>query len=94
MLPALTHQHSIDDVVLSFLTELENAGFSGDIEQTYASRLAVATDNSVYQQLPQAVVLPRSVDDLILIGKMGKNPAYKSVTFSARGGGLAPMVSR
>ncbi|ELR64834.1 Fe-S protein [Photobacterium marinum] len=87
MLPALTHQHSIDDVVLSFLTELENAGFSGDIEQTYASRLAVATDNSVYQQLPQAVVLPRSVDDLILIGKMGKNPAYKSVTFSARGGG-------
>ncbi|WP_299020262.1 FAD-binding and (Fe-S)-binding domain-containing protein [uncultured Photobacterium sp.] len=87
MLPALTHQNSIDDVVLSFLNDLENAGFAGDIEQSYASRLAVATDNSVYQQVPQAVVLPRSVDDLVLIGKIGQRPDYKAVTFSARGGG-------
>ncbi|MGF1714455.1 FAD-binding oxidoreductase [Photobacterium chitinilyticum] len=87
MLPVLTHQNSIDDVVLSYLSELENAGFTGDIEQNYASRLAVATDNSVYQQLPQAVVLPRTTDDLILIGQVGQNPNFKQVTFSARGGG-------
>ncbi|MCW8329683.1 FAD-binding oxidoreductase [Photobacterium sp. SDRW27] len=87
MLPALTHQHSIDDVVLSYLNELDTAGFSGDIEQAYASRLAVATDNSVYQLLPQAVVFPRSVDDLILIGRIGQHSDYKQVTFSARGGG-------
>ena len=87
MLPALTHENSIDDVVLSYLSELEKAGFSGDIEQSYASRLAVATDNSVYQQLPQAVIHPRSVDDLILIGRVGSKPDFKPVTFSARGGG-------
>ncbi|PSU46580.1 hypothetical protein C9J12_17860 [Photobacterium frigidiphilum] len=87
MLPVLTYQNSIDDVVLSYLTELESAGFTGDIEKSYASRLAVATDNSVYQLLPQAVVLPRSVNDLSLIGQIGQKEAYKKVTFSPRGGG-------
>ncbi len=87
MLPVLTYQNSIDDVVLSYLTELESAGFTGDIEKSYASRLAVATDNSVYQLLPQAVVLPHSVNDLSLIGQLGQKEAYKKVTFSPRGGG-------
>lgn len=87
MLPALTYQSSIDNVVLSYLTALSDAGFQGDIEQSYASRLAVATDNSIYQQLPQAVVLPRNIDDLILIGKIGCHDDYQGVTFSPRGGG-------
>ena len=87
MLPALTYQSSIDHVVLSYLTALSEAGFQGDIEQSYASRLAVATDNSIYQQLPQAVVLPRNIEDLILIGKIGCHDDYQGVTFSPRGGG-------
>lgn len=87
MLPALTHQDSTDDVVLSFLRALENAGFRGDIEQSYASRLAVATDNSVYQQLPQAVVFPKDEQDLVTLGRVGQDAEFCSVTFSARGGG-------
>ncbi|WP_120510539.1 FAD-binding and (Fe-S)-binding domain-containing protein [Photobacterium salinisoli] len=87
MLPALTFENSIDDIVLSYLDALENAGFSGDVERTYASRLAVATDNSIYQQLPQAVVFPKSVDDLVLVGKVGQQPAFQQVSFSPRGGG-------
>ncbi|UXI00184.1 FAD-binding and (Fe-S)-binding domain-containing protein [Photobacterium sp. TY1-4] len=87
MLPVLTHQNSIDDVVLSYLHALEQAGFTGDIEQSYASRLAVATDNSVYQQLPQAVVLPRSTEDLVRIGQIGQQAEFRAITFSARGGG-------
>ena len=87
MLPALTFENSIDEIVLSYLDALENAGFSGDVERTYASRLAVATDNSIYQQLPQAVVFPKSVDDLVLVGKVGQQPAFQQVSFSPRGGG-------
>lgn len=87
MLPALTHQDSTDDVVLSYLQALENAGFCGDIEQAYASRLAVATDNSVYQQIPQAVVFPRHEQDLITLGQAGQSDEFSSITFSARGGG-------
>ncbi|MGR5061455.1 D-2-hydroxyglutarate dehydrogenase YdiJ [Photobacterium sp. DNB22_13_2] len=87
MLPALTHQSGTEDVVLSFLQELEKSGFCGDIESAYASRLAVATDNSVYQQLPQAVVFPTQNKDLIVLGQLAQSDAYKTITFSARGGG-------
>ena len=43
------------------------------------------TDNSIYQQLPQAFVLPKSIEDLSLIVKTAH--AYQYVKFSARGGG-------
>ncbi len=87
MLPKLNSQSDVDPVVLSFLKELKQAGFSGDIESQYSSRLAVATDNSVYQQLPQAVVHPRTTQDVALIGKLIQKPIYERVTFSPRGGG-------
>ncbi|MGF1700376.1 FAD-binding oxidoreductase [Photobacterium makurazakiensis] len=87
MLPALTHQDSIESSVLSYLQELEQAGFRGDIEHSYASRLAVATDNSVYQQLPQAVVFPRNNADLIVLGQVAQSEAFTTIAFSARGGG-------
>ncbi|WP_100753968.1 D-2-hydroxyglutarate dehydrogenase YdiJ [Vibrio salilacus] len=87
MLPRLHSQSDVDPIVLTFLKELKNAGFSGDIESQYSSRLAVATDNSVYQQLPQAVVHPKSTRDVALIGKLSTQSDYERVTFSARGGG-------
>lgn len=70
MLPRLHSQTDVDPLVLIFLKELEQAGFTGDIESQYSSRLAVSTDNSVYQQLPQAVVHPRTTQDVALIGKL------------------------
>ncbi|MGL5431070.1 MAG: FAD-linked oxidase C-terminal domain-containing protein, partial [Vibrio sp.] len=87
MLPRLHHQSDVDPVVLTFLDQLKLAGFNGDIETQYSSRLAVATDNSVYQQLPQAVVYPQSTSDVVLIGKLNAKPEFERVTFSPRGGG-------
>jgi FAD/FMN-containing dehydrogenase/Fe-S oxidoreductase len=87
MLPRLELQTDIDPVVIQYLDALSKAGFSGDIETQYSSRLAVATDNSVYQQLPEAVVHPKTTEDVVLIGKIGSQPDYERVTFSARGGG-------
>ncbi len=61
MLPRLHSQTDVDPLVLRFLKELEQAGFTGDIESQYSSRLAVATDNSVYQRnfLKQSSILER-----------------------------------
>ncbi|WP_286292706.1 D-2-hydroxyglutarate dehydrogenase YdiJ [Vibrio apostichopi] len=87
MLPRLQLNADVDPVVVRFLDELKSAGFTGDIESQYSSRLAVATDNSVYQQLPQAVILPKTTNDVVLIGKVGAQSAYERVTFSPRGGG-------
>lgn len=87
MLPRLDTHSDVDAVVLQYLDALRAAGFRGDIETQYASRFAVATDNSVYQQLPQAVVHPRTTEDVRLIGKLAHQPAYERITFSPRGGG-------
>ncbi|WP_161433938.1 MULTISPECIES: FAD-binding and (Fe-S)-binding domain-containing protein [unclassified Vibrio] len=87
MLPRLHLQSDVDPVVLTFLHELKTAGFSGDIETQYASRLAMSTDNSVYQQLPQAVIYPKSTHDASLIGKISVKAEFERVTFSPRGGG-------
>ena len=84
-LPVLDPQTTLDKNYQGFLSALKTTPFSGDVEISYGSRLAVATDNSIYQQLPQAVILPKSVDDLSLIGKTAAQ--FPSVRFSARGGG-------
>ncbi|MEP2602150.1 MAG: FAD-binding oxidoreductase, partial [Paraglaciecola sp.] len=85
MLPVLDPSSIIESDYQEFLALLKKSTFSGDIEFSYASRLAVATDNSIYQQLPQAVVLPKSTEDLSLIGKTASQ--FENVRFSARGGG-------
>ncbi len=87
MLPRLQTQSDVDPTVQDFLNDLKKVGFSGDIETQYSSRLAVATDNSVYQQLPQAVVHPKTTQDVSLITKVSSKPSYLDVTFSPRGGG-------
>ena len=85
MLPALDPQALVESNYQDFLSDLAKSTFSGDVEYSYGSRLAVSTDNSIYQKLPQAVVFPKHIEDLSLIGKTA-NP-YQDVKFSARGGG-------
>ncbi|WP_417792581.1 FAD-binding and (Fe-S)-binding domain-containing protein [Stutzerimonas xanthomarina] len=41
----------------------------------------------MYQQLPQAVVHPKSTQDVSIIGRISTKPEFERVTFSARGGG-------
>jgi len=61
MIPLLPHQENIQQDCFTFLNALANTPqFNGEIAKSYASRLAVATDNSVYQSLPQAIIYPKS----------------------------------
>ncbi|WP_144208589.1 D-2-hydroxyglutarate dehydrogenase YdiJ [Shewanella donghaensis] len=87
MLPLLSHQQTLEPIYLSFLDALEETSFSGEIDKRYSARLIQATDNSVYQFLPQAVIYPLSQADVELVMTLAADPQYKQVTFSARGGG-------
>lgn len=87
MIPKLTATETTDPQVQVYVTALTAAGFSGDIEVSYASRLAVATDNSVYQQLPAAVLLPKSAADVQLICSLAQTSSFSSIKFTPRGGG-------
>lgn len=87
MIPVVGFQESLNPVVAEYLQQLANTSFDGDVETSYASRFTVATDNSVYQQLPQAVIFPRSLDDIKTLARLADLDAFRTITFSPRGGG-------
>lgn len=58
MIPRLNRPASIANAPPSFLERLMEAGFRGDIETQTDSRVVHATDNSICQMEPQAVLFP------------------------------------
>ena len=87
MLPRLSNVPQLNNVVSDYLNELQKQHFEGDIASNYADRLSLATDNSVYQQLPQAILFPKSVADVVRITKLANKEKYLHLTFTPRGGG-------
>lgn len=87
MIPRLSEVPQLDKATQSYLTELVNQHFSGEIASNYADRLSLATDNSVYQQIPQAILFPKSVSDVVILTKLAQKPEYQHLTFTPRGGG-------
>ncbi|WP_045858369.1 D-2-hydroxyglutarate dehydrogenase YdiJ [Teredinibacter purpureus] len=87
MIPKLTPFNDQQTQYLVFLEALANKGFSGEIVSDMGHRLSLATDNSLYQVLPQGIVHPRDINDLITLTKLAGEPDYKSIVLTARGGG-------
>lgn len=70
-----------------FLSRLEEVGFEGEIARRYGDRTVLATDNSIYQRLPQAAVFPRHVRDVETLARLVALPEFRSVVLTPRGGG-------
>ncbi len=87
MLPRLTPQNNLHQGIANFLETLKTTQFQGEIRGDFASRLISSTDNSIYQILPQAVVFPKTSEDIQEIFKLAHQPSFNSITFSPRGGG-------
>jgi FAD/FMN-containing dehydrogenase/Fe-S oxidoreductase len=87
MIPRLTDLPAVDSLYLDFLTELQVRGFEGEISPAYADRTVLATDNSIYQVLPQAVVFPKHTADLTRIAKLASEPRFQKLKLAPRGGG-------
>ncbi|EOC1316681.1 FAD-binding oxidoreductase [Cronobacter turicensis] len=87
MIPQISQAPGLVQTVLNFLQALEQQGFTGDTATNYADRLTMATDNSIYQLLPDAVIFPRSTADVALMARLAAEPRFKSLTFTPRGGG-------
>lgn len=75
------------NVYRDFLAALQAAGFAGEIHTDHANRTVQATDNSIYQRLPQAVICPAHADDVCLLARLLAEPAHRDVAVAARGGG-------
>ncbi|UUO22157.1 FAD-binding oxidoreductase [Colwellia sp. M166] len=87
MLPRLSPQELVSPLYQEFAKILATKSFTGDINFQYGARLAHATDNSIYQQLPQLVLHPRSKQDIQIISTLGSEAQFNEIKFSARGGG-------
>lgn len=87
MIPVLDRVTPAQSLYLDFLAALKAAGFDGEICPDYANRTVQATDNSIYQILPQGVVYPKNLDDLVKLAELSAKAEYKAVVMSPRGGG-------
>lgn len=87
MIPRLAAESGLLPEYRTFLEELRLRGFDGEIRSDYATRLVTATDNSVYQTVPQAVIFPRRAGDVATILRLLHEPRFRRLKVSPRGGG-------
>ncbi|WP_180269713.1 D-2-hydroxyglutarate dehydrogenase YdiJ [Erwinia amylovora] len=87
MIPQISQAPGLAPQVLNFLAALKQQGFSGDMTTRYADRLTMSTDNSIYQLLPDAVIFPRSTNDVAIIASLAADGRFASLAFTPRGGG-------
>ncbi len=87
MIPRLPLTATVDPLYAEFLGEVTAGGFSGVVSTDYSTRLVASTDNSVYQIVPQAVLFPRTREDVIGIGRAAGQDRFRKVRLVPRGGG-------
>ena len=92
MIRRISEKHTVAPIVLEFCQQLSNKQVSalpykGDVETSYSSRLSQSTDNSVYQAIPQAILFPKSTDDLLAITELANDKKFHSLKFTPKGGG-------
>ena len=76
-----------EHIYQSYLTELKNHYFTGDMATDVGTRLTMATDNSIYQMWPQAVCFPKNARDIQIMVQLASRPEFLTVQLSPRGGG-------
>ena len=87
MIPNLTDIPKTSEKVHEFIAHLKKQKFQGECGLSYGERLVAATDNSIYQVLPEAVLFPREKSDLLMILALLNREEFRSIKVSPRGGG-------
>ncbi|WP_417552354.1 FAD-binding and (Fe-S)-binding domain-containing protein [Marinomonas fungiae] len=87
MIPKLSEVSPVQAKYLAFIERLKASGFQGDTNPDYANRVVLATDNSIYQVLPQGVIYPKTAEDIQLITRLSNNSEFHDIVLSPRGGG-------
>lgn len=87
MMARLDPSTGMADCYQRFLEALREVGFKGEIAPDYANRAVLATDNSLYQRLPQAVLYPRDAEDLECLARLAGREEFHRVVLAPRGGG-------
>lgn len=87
MIKKLSQTDTISNLTNQFIQQLKATSFSGDIDISFSTRIVSSTDNSIYQETPQAVIFPKNAQDIQVACKLSNNKAFKTLSFGPRGGG-------
>ncbi|MFY8299128.1 FAD-binding and (Fe-S)-binding domain-containing protein [Pseudoalteromonas sp. SS15] len=87
MIAQISQQDNANELINSYIDKLKSSGFTGDLDTSYATRIVNSTDNSIYQEVPQAVVFPKSNKDIQIALQTANQDPFLSLTFGPRGGG-------
>ena len=87
MIPRIAPDEHLPAIYGLFLDALRSSEFRGEIRTDYATRLVTATDNSVYQIVPLAVVYPLDEKDVSAVMRLAHEERFREVKLSPRGGG-------
>ncbi|HTK00158.1 MAG TPA: FAD-binding and (Fe-S)-binding domain-containing protein [Bordetella sp.] len=87
MIARLVPPSALDASYERFLEALIAEGFAGEISTRHADRTVLATDNSIYQRLPQAAVFPLDGEDVQRLARVAGRAEYRAVVLTPRGGG-------
>lgn len=85
--PLPQSEHAPSGIWRQFLDALREAGFEGEIDASYGTQTLFATDNSLYQYPPKAVLFPRHAQDVQRVARLLGQDEYREVTLAPRGGG-------
>src|SRR5262245_21309609 len=87
MIPPLLATDVAAPLYVDYLAELRLRGFEGDISTSAGDRTVFATDNSIYQVTPRAIIFPRNSTDVVRIAKLSSEPRFDKLVLTPRGGG-------
>ena len=87
MIPSIRETSPVQAQYLAFIEALKACGFEGDLNPDYANRTVLATDNSIYQVLPQGVIYPKNTQDLVRLTELAHMKQFHRIVLSPRGGG-------
>jgi len=87
MIPKINSLPTSHASYLRFFETLKTLPFKGDICADDANRTVLATDNSIYQVLPQGVIYPACEHDLVLICQLVDKKEFRDIVVTPRGGG-------
>ena len=87
VIPHLPSHRPCSPEVARYLDDLSERSFKGEVARDLARRLVGATDNSVYQLLPEAIVYPRDRLDVKRALTLLESAEHQDVRLAPRGGG-------
>ena len=72
-----------------FIKDIRASGFQGEVLTSLAPRVVASSDNSIWQEIPELVIAPRSHSCVEHLLKILHLPSYRSIAITARGGGTS-----